>query len=161
MEVGCKSMQHNPQVIKLLRCRCNFAILKRGEKNGRTDEAVPAADSSWVLLPRQRHPPWRVTPWCFYHCLLSSKFNPYFFTQPSFPLDATEAKGWNMVYSIRAIKHGWTGCNLSQTKKSKHPPQTPSINCQGLAIWEVSLFACIYIFNPFLNHWQVLLKTAA
>lgn len=116
------------------------AILKWGEKNGRKDEAVPAADSSWVLLPRQRHPPWRVTPWCFYHCLLSSKFN-----QPdSFPLDATEAKGGNVVYSIRAIKHGWTGCNLKSKKKSKHPPQTPSISCQGLVIWDVSF--CLYIY---------------
>lgn len=145
MEVGCESMQHNPQVIKLLRCRCNFAILKWGEKNGRKDAAVPAADGSWVLLPRQRHPPWRVTPWCFYHCLLSSKFNQHFFTRPdSFPLGATEAKGGNMVYSIRAIKHGWTGCNLKSKKKSKHPPQTPSISCQGLVIWDVSF--CLYIY---------------
>lgn len=146
MEVGCESMQHNPQVIKLLRCRCNFAILKWGEKNGRKDAAVPAADSSWVLLPRQRHPPWRVTPWCFYHCLLSSKFNQHFFTRPdSFPLDATEAKGGNMVYSIRAIKHGWIGCNLKSKKKaSTHPTnpqhQLPRVGNMGC------LFLSVYIF---------------
>lgn len=73
--------------------------------------------------------PWRVTPWSFYHCLLSSKFDQYFFTQSDcFPLDATDAKGANLVYTVRVIKHGWTGCNLSQKKTNKK--QAPTANPQ-------------------------------
>lgn len=149
MEAGCERLQRNPQVTKLPRCRCNFAILKWGEMNGRKDEAVPAADGSWVLLPRRRNPPSRATPPCFYHCLSSSKFNQYFYTQPdSFPRDATEAKGGNTVYTIRAIKHGWNGCKLGQKKEKKKAP-TPHTHHQlpkvGIS-YGSSLSLSVYIF---------------
>lgn len=149
MEAGCERLQRNPQVIKLPRCRCNFAISKWEEMNGRKDEAVPAADGSWVLLPRRRNPPRRATPLCFYRCLLGSEFNQHVFTHPdSLPQNASEAKGGNMVYTITAIKRGWTGCNLGWEKKKKkestHP--TPSAAKGWYILWEVSLFLCIYIY---------------
>lgn len=148
MEAGCERLQCNPQVLKLRRCRCNFAILKWGEMSGRKDEAVPAADGSWVLLPRRRNPPRRATPLCFYHCLASTKFNQYFFTQPdSFPQDATAAKGGNIVYTIRAIKHDWTRCNCgTKKKKSKHPPHLPTISCQRLVYPMGGLSLSLYMY---------------
>lgn len=145
MEAGCKRLQRNPQVIKLLRCRCNFDILKRRQMNGWKDEAVPAADGSWLLLPRQRNPPRRATPLLLLPLFIEQQVQPVLFhTARLLPTGCHRSQRWKRGF-LRAIKHSWTRCSLGH-KKKKAPTAHPPISCQRLVYSMGGLSLSVYIF---------------